>query len=268
MMTFGTIGAFGFDDFDPPEVIGLYAGAGCTVVQAYRNRARDIPAERIVSVCDDLGMTIDSLHAHFGDDLDPSSEDEQVRRFAVETYRQEAEYCRRLGGRISVIHPSPPHASAGDLARRHSQLRRSMEELARIGEEMDAVYAFENMPAYHPTGADVGRLVEMVAGVGSEQVIFLLDFGHAHMTCGIGEAIALAGGHLKYTHVHDNDGVNDTHGLPYRGSLPWDRCREGLHKIGYDGVFLLEVFEQSAELRRLLSAEWRARIQTILNNGK
>ncbi len=28
MMILGTIGALGFDDFNPPEVLGLYGGAG------------------------------------------------------------------------------------------------------------------------------------------------------------------------------------------------------------------------------------------------
>jgi sugar phosphate isomerase/epimerase len=88
------------------------------------------------------------------------------------------------------------------------------------------------------------------------------------MTCGIAEAVQLAGPHLAATHVHDNDGVNDTHQLPYRGNLPWDRCREALHAVGYDGVFMLEVFEQAADLRRLLNDRWGADIRSILNNGR
>ena len=264
MMTFGTVGAFGFDDFHPPEVIGLYAQAGCTVVQAYRNRLRDIPAKDIAAVCQDAGIRIDSLHAHFGDDLDPSSEDEKIRAAAVDLYAREGEFCRSLGGSLAVVHPSPGHAPEGNLERRYVQLQKSFADLSRIGEKLDVAFAFENMPGYYPIGADVKRLVDEVIKAGSKHIIFLLDFGHAHMTCGIEQALKWSGRQMKYTHVHDNDGKNDTHALPYRGTLPWDDCRRELRASGYDGVFLLEVFEKAADLRRLMNAEWKANIGKIL----
>lgn len=265
MMTFGTVGAFGFDDFHPPEVIGLYARAGCSVVQAYRNRPKNIPAKDMIAVCHDAGIRIDSLHAHFGDDLDPSSEDEKTRRAAVELYAREGEFCRELGATLAVVHPSPAHVAEGNLERRYVQLQKSFSELSREGERLGVVFAFENMPGYHPVGADVKRLVDEVARAASPHIVFLLDFGHAHMTCGIEQAIKWSGRQMKYTHVHDNDGVNDTHALPYRGNLPWDACGRELHNCGYDGVFLLEVFEKADDLRRLLNDEWKRNIGSILN---
>lgn len=268
MMTLGTVGAFGFPDFDPPEVIGLYADAGCGVVQVYRNRDKSISAGDIVRVCQDLPIVIESLHAHFGDDLDPSSEDETIRRSTIELYVREADYCRELGADMMVIHPSPAHAPDGDLNRRYSQFQKSIEDFARIGERTGVICALENMPQYHPVGDDVKRLVDVVAEAACDHVQFLLDFGHAHMTCGIVEAIRIAASHLRYTHVHDNDGVNDKHELPYRGNLPWSACRDELHAIGYDGVFMLEVFESANDLRHLLDDKWKHDIQVILNNGQ
>jgi sugar phosphate isomerase/epimerase len=264
MMQLGTIGAFGFDDFDPPEVLGLYAAAGCRVVQAYRNRSKAIAVGDIRRVCDDVGLTIDSLHGHFGDDLDPSSEDETIRSYTVDFYAFEADYVRQLGGDMVVVHPSPSHIPDGDLENRYGQLRKSCEELAETAERLGVRFAFENMPPYHPVGSDVPRLVKEIAAVGSDRIIFLLDTGHAHMTCGMKIAIEAAGRHLKYTHVHDNDGKNDTHVLPFRGTLPWDTLSSGFAQIGYDGVFLLEVFEKAGDLRRLLNDDWKRKIQAIL----
>jgi len=265
MMQLGTIGPFGFDDFNPPEILGLYAAAGCKVVQAYRNRAKNIPVADIRRVCDDVGMTIDSLHGHFGDDLDPSSEDETIRTYTVDFYAFEADYVRQLGGDVVVVHPSPGRVPEGDLEKRYGQLRKSLEELAETAARLGVRFAFENMPPYHPVGGDVPRLVKEIAAVNDERIIFLLDTGHAHMTCGIDTAVESAGRHLKYTHVHDNDGKNDTHILPFRGTLPWDRLSSGFARIGYDGVFLLEVFEKAADLRNLLNDEWKSRIQAVLS---
>jgi sugar phosphate isomerase/epimerase len=266
MMTLGTVGAFGFEDFPQPKVLQLYAQAGCEVVQAYRRRDKVIRAEDLTAVCAGAGLRIDSLHAHFGDDLDPSSEDEKARAAAVQYYEREAEYCRQLGGDLVVIHPSPPHALPGDIERRYSQLRKSFDGFARLGEKTGVRFAFENMPGYHPVGADVQQLVDEIVKTGSDRVVFLLDVAHAHLTCGIGPAIRMAGRHIAYTHVCDNDGVSDTHLLPFRGNLPWDECREGLHRAGYNGVFLLEVFEKAEDLPRLLTDEWKGKMRVILNN--
>lgn len=263
-MTLGTTGAFGFEDFHPPEVIGLYAAAGCTILQVYRNRQRAISPQDILAITRDLPVTIDSIHGHFGDDLDPSSEDEAARRATIALYESEAEYCLALGGDLVVVHPSPAHIPVGDLDGRYAQLRRSFDELARIGEALGVRFAFENMPPYHPVGGDVARLVQAVAAAGSDRIVFLLDTGHAHMTCGIVEGVRAAGGHLQYTHVHDNDGVHDTHNLPGRGTLPWNECAEAMHDVGYTGVFLLEVFEKTSDLRALLTDEWKAMIQGLL----
>src|SRR5438309_11112835 len=98
MMTLGTTGAFGFEDFHPPEVLGHYARAGCKIVQVYRNRQRQISPKDILSVVNQFPMRVDSIHGVFGDDLDPSSEDESMRRQTVDTYRREADFCLELGG--------------------------------------------------------------------------------------------------------------------------------------------------------------------------
>ncbi len=265
MMTLGTIGAFGFPDFHPPEILGLYAEAGCTIVQVYRNRSGRFPANDIRLVCEDAGLQIDSIHGHFGDDLDPSNEDETVRQTTMALYAAEADYCRDLGGNMVVVHPSPAHAAEGDLNRRYTQLHRSFDDLARIGEQAGVSFGIENMPPFHPVGTDLPRLVRTIAAADSDHVRFVFDTGHAHMTCGIEEALAAAGPHIRHTHVHDNDGANDTHSLPYRGTLPWDRCADGLRNAGYDGVFLLEVFELADDLRKLMTDDWKRNIRAILN---
>ena len=267
MMTLGVTGAFGFDDFPQPQVLSHYASAGCRILQVYRNRQRSVPASDILAITKDLPLEIDSIHGHFGDDLDPSSEDEAVRRASVELYRREADFCRRLGGSLVVVHPCPANVPPSDLDNRHEQLRKSFAELARIGEQTGVRFAFENMPPYHPLGPDVARLVREVAAAASPHIVFLLDTGHAYMNGRIGDAVRAAGPYLAYTHVHDNDGKNDTHKLPFNGNLPWDECRQALHDIRYDGVFLLEVFEPTPDLPKLLTSDWTRRIERILDNG-
>jgi len=267
MMTLGTTGAFGFEDFHPPEVLGLYARAGCRIVQVYRNRLRNISARDVRALMPDEPLTIDSIHGVFGDDIDPSSEDESHRRRSVDLYRAEAEFCRELGGDLVVVHPSPARAPVGSLETKYVQLRRSFDEFQRMGDEFRVRFAFENMPPYHPIGNDPVRLAREVAGAAMPRVVFLIDTGHAHMTGRAGEAVRAAGSTIAYTHVHDNDGAVDSHRLPYRGTLPWDDLGDALREVRYKGVFLLEVFESAADLRKLLNDEWSGRMAKVLQPG-
>ena len=52
---------------------------------------------------------------------------------------------------------------------------------------------------------------------------------------------------VSYTHldvykrqVHDNDGVNDLHWLPYTGVIDWEDFSSSLDEIGFEGTVSLE----------------------------
>jgi len=267
VITLGTIGAFGFADFDPPEIIGLYRQLGATVVQAYRRRDSDITPAHIRAVCDDLGMGVDSMHGLFGEDLDPSSEDEAVRRRTIEVYRSEVAWIHALGGEMIVVHPAATEQPTASIEGRWTQLRRSFEDLAVIGQREQVVYAFENMPHEAQLGDDLPRLVDEVKRFGDPHVTFCLDTGHAHMTGDLCAAARLAGPILGHVHCSDNDGVADQHLLPFHGTAPWERMGEALAEIGFSDTFLLEVFEPADALRQAVAEGWRERFAAALRIG-
>ena len=68
------------------------------------------------------------------------------------------------------------------------------------------------------------------------------DTGHAH-TAGLAQSheIELLGNTLALVHLHDNDGINDSHRLPKSGTIDWDDVFDALDEIGYDGYYNLEV---------------------------
>lgn len=41
-------------------------------------------------------------------------------------------------------------------------------------------------------------------------------------------------------HVHDVDGTNDSHTLPFFGVINWQKVMSALAEIGYDGELTLE----------------------------
>ena len=68
-----------------------------------------------------------------------------------------------------------------------------------------------------------------------------LDIGHAMLNSDPVRCIKTLGkDRLKVLHVHDVDGFEDSHTLPYLGIGNWDGITAALKEIGYDGDFTFE----------------------------
>lgn len=72
---------------------------------------------------------------------------------------------------------------------------------------------------------------------------FCLDIGHARITEGVTfeEEIAAAKDRLVTTHIHNNDGIHDSHALPDQGVIDWPSLHDYLRSHGYRNQFVLEV---------------------------
>lgn len=92
------------------------------------------------------------------------------------------------------------------------------------------------------------RLVDALnAFAGSECFAICYDTGHGNIT---GKdhyrELLVYGKHLRTLHIHDTDGVHDTHLIPYTGryldrqATDWTGILKGLAKIGYDGCLSFE----------------------------
>ena len=45
---------------------------------------------------------------------------------------------------------------------------------------------------------------------------------------------------LKALHIHDIDGINDNHQIPFSLNINFDAVTKALKEIGYDGYYTLE----------------------------
>ncbi len=67
-----------------------------------------------------------------------------------------------------------------------------------------------------------------------------LDTGHANLTATAAEETLAAGSLLATTHVHDNNGRQDSHEPPGHGTVDWADWGRALDQIRYGGPILLE----------------------------
>src|SRR5205807_2265960 len=98
----------------------------------------------------------------------------------------------------------------------------------------------ENMPpGVHP-GSRMADLAELVAELDQPELALALDTGHAQLNASPHEETLATGGLLRTTHVHDNNGRQDTHEPPGLGTIDWNAWVEALDSVGYRGPIMLE----------------------------
>ena len=253
MAYLATIAAFGFADFNPPTLLKLYRRLGCRTCQFYRNVDNPPDPRDARKLAEDLDMPFDSIHGLFGPEQDPSSTDQNVRLQTIETYRREGELALTLGGPMVVVHPGAPTddpAAVTDAQRaaRVDPMRKTMEELAKIGEQSGVTYLIENIPYEYHFGSDPMLLAQMVRDLGHPSVRMCVDTGHAHITTGAAATLDACSDVIAYLHVTDNDGTVDDHRTPGEGTVPWPELTERIARLGPRMPAMLELFCSEEEL--------------------
>ena len=85
------------------------------------------------------------------------------------------------------------------------------------------------------------EFVRYVDGVNSPYLKACVDIGHTVL---VGEnpvkMIEALGNRVAALHVHDNDGIHDSHTLPFHGIVMWNEVAKALRSINYSGEITLE----------------------------
>jgi sugar phosphate isomerase/epimerase len=128
---------------------------------------------------------------------------------------------------------------------------------------VNVAVAIEVIPNQLSTPAALCRLIE--EDLEDLDVGVCLDYGHANLLGDVVEAIETISGHLATTHVHDNAGKRDDHLVPFAGRIDWDVAMMSTQKVGYDGVFMLEVAGTGDPIQVLKrAATARERLEKLL----
>lgn len=174
-----------------------------------------------------------------------------------------------LGARHSVVHPTHRGVTADGAFKK--QLYSADKELVKETNidfysrlipylyEYDMKIAIENMWANDPMKkgyicptvcSSPYEMVEYVDTMNSlcsdERFVACLDVGHTNLSCRdmpVREVVNVLGHRLKSLHVHDNDGLHDSHTAPGLGTVDWEGFCLGLRDVGYTGDFVYEAHQ-------------------------
>ena len=185
------------------------------------------------------GLTIPMCHLPF---FMPSPDDTA----AMARFAREIQAGLRMAAMLkipdAVIHPIVRHESKGCRDVWLEENIRFLTPIRDLAGKLGITLCMENMTgkpyATHPseavfgsTAADILELAERL------DAMVCWDFGHANIT-GLCQSVELEKlrGRVRCLHIHDNDGVQDNHRIPFEcpastplgGCVDWEDAAEGL----------------------------------------
>ncbi len=225
------------------DAIPTLAQQGVTSIEVGLNQPETfdyqdpVDVDRLLQDLQDYGIRVNSVHAPFGKGRDISSPDDETHEHGVDGLIDSIEFARLVESRIVIVHPSDMCANGRD--RRVERARGVLREVSKVAEEAGIVLAVENLPpGYLASTPD--ELLEIIDGTGSHSVRVCFDTGHANLS---GDALSIAETLLPITitlHVHDNDGINDEHLFPGKGTIDWKKFGRAYREADSSASLVIE----------------------------
>jgi sugar phosphate isomerase/epimerase len=213
---------------DPQPYLQRIAEAGFTHVHWCHEWATDhiYSAEEIRQIgrwFKDYRLDLLNLHGSHGQEKVWVSHDENRRQAGVELAQNRIGMTARLGGKVIIMHiPStaPPETRLGWL----TQIRKSLDDIEPFVRRHAVRVALENMAKddFEMLGILLGEYEPGFLGL-------CYDSGHANMGGEGIQGLERLKERLIAVHLHDNDGVNDQHKIPFTGTVDWNRLARNRH---------------------------------------
>ena len=191
---------------------------------------------------EEAGLLVNQTHGPWRWPPCDSTKEERAERF--EKMSKSILGTALLGCKNYVIHPIMPF-TIDDAPHAKETWEMNLEffgRLCEVARQHEVIICFENMPWPKFSMSSPEAILRFVKQMDNPWFKVCLDTGHS-LTVGIQPADGvrqIGKEYLQVLHVHDNNGVNDFHWLPYNGIGNWEEFTQALLEIGFDGALSLE----------------------------
>jgi L-ribulose-5-phosphate 3-epimerase len=174
------------------------------------------------------GLMVENIHTPF-QDINSIWTDNLAGERVASILQQCIADCGTYAVPTAVIHvtqsndPPPPNQIGLDRFKR----------LVELAERHQVNLALENLrrPEY---------LEWLFSRIDSERLGFCYDSGHANCYGRGRDLLTQYGAKLMALHLHDNDGISDSHQIPGAGTIDWEILMAKIRQTGYSGPIALE----------------------------
>ena len=233
--------------------------------------------EEILRASEEIGIRLVQAHAPMGDPIDEGNE-----QFIEDTIRC-VDACGAWGIPNLVVHSGYRRELTQEQT--YEENKKFFLPILDRAEKYGVNILVENFNKRFIDGLywidNATELLALIERVDHPLFHAVWDVGHANLQeMPQDEELQILGSHVRALHIQDNLGKDDTHHLPFLGTMSMDAVMNGLQKIGYNGYFTFEVgsiFTPAAKRRpypndtRLASAPLslkRAAERLIYETGK
>jgi sugar phosphate isomerase/epimerase len=237
------------------EVIRGVAAAGITRLELFVQRPHFDPLDaaqtaELRAALEESGVEVVSTHAPIYRErlkdraarkqltLSLSDPDTALRELSIRELEAAIDACGAFGAPNLVVHTGLKEleGAGGD-----AEVARYIESLhgpAVRAKEKGVTLALENGT---DPGVSVGLLVEVLRRLDAENVGICLDVGHSNLYGNPHADVRQARPYLSSLHLHDNEGTDDLHLLPGRGTVDFRDVIGFLRRSQFIGIITMEV---------------------------
>ncbi len=199
----------------------------------------------IRKLAESKGVYFNQSHAPYGS----SFKDEEKTKKRFEEIVEAIKRASYLGVQNIIVHPCQhlEYAKEGNPEKLFEYNMEFYKRLIPYCEEYEIKVALENMWQYtgyinHSTCSRPDEFIRYIDELNNDCFVACLDIGHAALVREDPDEFIkkLGNKRLKCLHVHDVDGVNDSHTLPYYGNINWEKVMKALADIDYKGDLTFE----------------------------
>jgi sugar phosphate isomerase/epimerase len=233
-MNVGIYTFFGFKyNFD--QIMKLIKNAGFHSVMTYWGDEFDnteTKKEKQPEIIRKNGLELENTHLPF-DGINNIWEDTLNGQEILEMYLSYIDKCKQYEIPTAIV-----HVSSGNNPPPYNQLGLDrFKKIVEKAEKNGITIALENLrkPEY---------LDFVYNNIESDKLMFCYDSGHENCYTPNIDYLRKYGNKLIALHLHDNDGTDDQHLSPFKGSIDWKHKMEHLRNLEYNKPLSLEIDSQ------------------------
>ncbi len=223
------------------ENLPLYKNAGVECVEiSYPNADALMASEAITGkLHEEFGIELWSIHLPFSRKLDVSAENEEERRFIIDTNKSIIRAAAKVGVKVAVLHPSSEPITSEDRPARLKNSKEAIIEINEVCKEVGMRLAVENLPRTCLCNAS-SEMISLLEGTGAG-IVFDSNHSLEEDNVEFLSALVDSGIEIVSLHLSDYDGIDERHTLPGHGINNWNAIFALLEKGGYRGPMMYEV---------------------------
>lgn len=213
----------------PKETIYAIKNAGFDgVFLQWFNKDWEFSQEDQLKLCKELGLEIYFVHLGYKG-INEIWVDGEAGDELVDYYIKDLDACH--ANKINMV---VMHITALKVAPEPSLIGiKRIQKILDYAEKLNIKIAFENTKIW-------GYLEYLFENIKNDNAGVCFDSGHCH--CHFDDKFSWGVFKNKFfaLHLHDNDKTDDTHLLPFDGTINWEEFQNNIRQANYNGPIILE----------------------------